>query len=125
MLNPTAGFFEALGRRDHPLLPEEATGTIRFDLVHEQGIDRWFVVIERGDVRVSREEGEADCVIHGSRAVFDQIVSGRSRIYAAWVRNDVRVEGDLRLAALIQRIMPGPPGAQHPREFAEARRRPA
>ncbi|MEV0723350.1 SCP2 sterol-binding domain-containing protein [Micromonospora purpureochromogenes] len=125
MSNPTASFFEALGRRGHEPLLEEATGAIRFDLDHEQGVDHWFVMIDRGDVRVSRDEGEADCVLHSTRANFDRIVDGTTNIYSAWVRNDIRVEGDLRPAALIQRIMPGPSGAHHPREFAQARRRPA
>ncbi|MEH0846409.1 SCP2 sterol-binding domain-containing protein [Micromonospora sp. CPCC 205711] len=126
MSNPTASFFEALGRRGHEPLLKEATGTLRFDLAHDHEVDRWFLVIERGDVRVSRdEEREADCLVHGSRAVFDRIVSGRSHIYAAWVRNELRTEGDVRLARLLQRIMPGPPGAHHPREFARERKRPS
>jgi putative sterol carrier protein len=124
MSNPTASFFEALGRRGHEPLLKEATGTIRFDLDHEQGVDRWLVVLERGDVHVSREGGEADCLVHGSRALFDRIVSGESNLYTAWVRNGLRAAGDLRLARLVQRVMPGPTHAYHPREFAQARRRP-
>ncbi|SCL28861.1 SCP-2 sterol transfer family protein [Micromonospora rhizosphaerae] len=125
MSNPTANFFEDVGRRGHERLLEEASGTIRFDLERDHEVDRWFLVIKRGDVRVSREESRADCVICGSRATFDRIVSGRSHIYAAWVRNELRAEGDVRLARLIQRLMPGPPGAHHPREFARERRSPA
>jgi putative sterol carrier protein len=126
MSNPTASFFEALGRRGHEPLLEDASGIIRFDLAHDHDVDRWFVVITRGDLRVSRdEEGEADCLIRASKAAFDRIVSGRSHIYAAWVRNELRAEGDVRLARFIQRVMPGPPGAHHPREFAHERNRPA
>ncbi|MGC5020090.1 SCP2 sterol-binding domain-containing protein [Micromonospora sp. DT47] len=124
MSNPTASFFEALGRRGHEPLLEEATGTVRFDLEHDHDVDRWFLVIKRGDVRVSQEEeGEVDCLVRGSRAVFDRIVSGRSHLYAAWARSELRAEGDVRLARLVQRIMPGPPGAHHPREFAQERKR--
>lgn len=125
MSNPTAAFFEALGRRGHEPLLQEATGTIRFDLEHDHEVDRWFLVINRGDIRVSREDSGADCVVTGTRAAFDRIVTGRSQIYAAWVRNELRVDGDRRLGRLIQRVMPGPPGAHHPREFAHPRRRPA
>ncbi|OKI51488.1 SCP2 sterol-binding domain-containing protein [Micromonospora sp. CB01531] len=125
MSNPTTSFFEGLGRRGHEALLEEATGTIRFDLTHEQGIDRWVLAIERGDFRVSRDEGEADCVVHSSRAAFDRIVSGQSQIYSAWVRNELRTEGDVRLARLVQRLMPGPPEAHHPRDFVRERRRAA
>lgn len=125
MSDPTTSFFEALGRRGHEALLAEATGTIRFDLTHEQGVDRWWVVIERGDVRVSRNGGEADCLIHGRRATFDRIIGGKSQIYSAWVRNELRAEGDVRLARLFQRAMPGPTGAHHPRDFARERRRAA
>ncbi|MEU5950217.1 SCP2 sterol-binding domain-containing protein [Micromonospora sp. NPDC047465] len=125
MPNPSTSFFEALGRRGHEALLEEVTGTIRFDLTHEQGVDRWLVAIERGDVRVSRDGGEADCALHGSRATFDRIVSGQSQLYPAWLRNEIRAEGDLLLSRTFLRLMPGPPGAQHPRDFGRERRRAA
>ncbi|MCM0674279.1 SCP2 sterol-binding domain-containing protein [Micromonospora phytophila] len=125
MSNPTANFFDALDRRGHEPLLEEAVGSIRFDLEHDHEVDHWLVVIRRGDVHVSREESEADCVFTGSRAVFDRIVTGRSHVYAAWVRNELRAEGDVRLGRFLQRVMPGPPGAHHPREFARREIRPA
>lgn len=125
MSNPTANFFEALGRRGHERLLEEATGTIRFDLEHDHEVDHWSLAIERGDLRVSREKSRADCVVIGSRATFDRIVTGRSQIYAAWVRNELRVEGDRLLARMVQRVMPGPPGAHHPQDLARRRNRPA
>lgn len=124
MSNPTADFFEALGRRGHVRLLEGVSGTIRFDLEHDREVDHWKLVIDRGDVRVSREKSGADCVITGSRATLDRVVTGRSHIYAAWVRNELRAEGDVRLARFVQRVMPGPAGAHHPREFAR-RGRPA
>ncbi|MCP3785708.1 SCP2 sterol-binding domain-containing protein [Micromonospora sp. A3M-1-15] len=123
MSNPSANFFDGLSRRGHEPLLEEATGTIRFDLRHERGIDRWLLIIDRGDVRVSADGGGgADCVVHSSRELFDRIVTGGSHIYTAWVRNELTVEGDIRLARLIQRLMPGPPAAHHPRDFARQRR---
>ncbi|MDH6466102.1 putative sterol carrier protein [Micromonospora sp. A200] len=125
MSNPTADFFEALGRRGHEPLLADAVGSIRFDLGQDQEVDHWLLVIRRGDVRVSREESAADCVLRGSRTTFDRIVTGRSHIYAAWVRNELRAEGDLRLARFLQRVMPGPPGAHHPREFARRKSGPA
>lgn len=125
MSNPTANFFDALGRRGHEPLLEEAVGSIRFDLEQDHEVDHWLLVIRRGDVHVSREESAADCVLRGSRAAFDRIVTGRSHIYAAWVRNELRAEGDVRLARFLQRVMPGPPGAHHPREFARRESGPA
>jgi hypothetical protein len=112
-----------LGR--FPVMIEDrqpATGTVRFDLEHDHGVDHWFLLIRQGDVRVSREERDADCVIRTGKALFDRIVSGEAHMYAAWVRNELRAEGDVRLARLLQRVMPGPPGAHDPRTFARERR---
>ncbi|WP_406044932.1 SCP2 sterol-binding domain-containing protein [Micromonospora sp. NBC_00898] len=125
MSDPTAEFFDGLGRRGHEPLLEEATGTIRFDLKHDHGLDRWFVVIRQGDVRVSRDERESDSVVRAEKGLFDRIVSGEENLYAAWVRNELRAEGEVRLARLMQRVFPGPPGAHHPRMFARERRRQA
>ncbi|SCF23368.1 SCP-2 sterol transfer family protein [Micromonospora viridifaciens] len=125
MSNPTTSFFEALGRRGHEALLGDASGTIRFDLTTERGVDRWLLLIDRGDVRVSRDGGGADCVFRCSRATFDRIVAGQSQIYSAWLRNELRTEGDVRLVRLVQRLLPGSPGARHPRDFARERRRAA
>jgi putative sterol carrier protein len=121
MADPTRELFEALGRRSHEGRFEEASGTIRFDLEHADGVDCWLVAIRHGDIQVSREAREADSVVHADKAVFDQIASGRANLYSAWVRNEVRVAGDIRLARLLQRVFPGPPGAHHPRTFARDR----
>ncbi len=122
MSDPTTSFFEALGRRGHEAHLEDATGTIRFDLTHEGGLDRWFLAIDRGDLRVSRDGGEADCVFHGSRATFDRIVSGQSQVYPAWLRNEIRTEGDVRLLRLFGRLIPEAPGSRHPRDLGRERR---
>ncbi|OZV72707.1 hypothetical protein CA850_32145 [Micromonospora echinospora] len=125
MSDPITSFFKAIGRGGHVDMLEEATGSIRFDLTHEQGVDRWFVAIERGDIRVSRDGGKADCVFHGSRATFDRILAGQSQMYPAWLRNEITTEGDVRLARLFVRLMPAPPEAHHPREFGRQRERAA
>ncbi|MER5334310.1 SCP2 sterol-binding domain-containing protein [Micromonospora sp. NPDC002717] len=123
MSDPTTSFFQALARRGHETLVEDATATMRFELTHEQGVDRWFVEIERGDVRVSRDGGEADCVFYGSRATFDRIIGGQAQMYPAWLRNEIRTEGDVRLFRVFGRLIPAPPGARHPRDFGRERRR--
>jgi putative sterol carrier protein len=125
MSDPTASFFDELGRRGHERLLKEAVGTIRFDLQRDHQVDRWLLMIRQGDLSVSREEREADCVIRTSRALFDRLVAGQTHIYSAWVRNELKVEGDVRLARLFQRVMPGPPSAHHPRRFVRERGRPA
>ena len=125
MSDSAASFFGELGRRGHERLLKEATGTIRFDLEHDHEVDSWFLAITQGDLRVSREPREAQCVMRGSTALFDRLVTGQTHIYSAWVRNELRVEGDVRLARLFQRVLPGPPSAHHPRRFVHERGRPA
>ena len=122
MPDPTAQFFARLGRHGSQPLLEEANGTIRFDLRNEHGVEHWFVEVRQGNVVVSRDDREADCVIHASEALFDRLVRGEEYIYPAWLRNDLGVEGDLGFGRLMQRVFPGPPDAHHPRAFARDRR---
>ncbi|SCG47439.1 SCP-2 sterol transfer family protein [Micromonospora echinaurantiaca] len=125
MSDRTAEFFDRLDRRGHEPLFEGASGTLRVDLVHDRGVDRWFVVITHGGVHVTRADREADAVLRVDRALFDRFVTGEANIYAAWVRNELIAEGDVLLPWLLQRIMPQPAGARHPRTFVAERSRPA
>jgi putative sterol carrier protein len=109
MSDPTAQFFEELGRRGHEPLLAHARGTIRFDLVDGKRTDRWLVSVERGDVAVSRANGEADAVVTGDKALFDSLVSGRQNAMAALLRGAVAAEGRVQLLAVFQRLFPGPP----------------
>lgn len=122
MADRSTEFFDALGRRGKEPVLEGVTGTIRFDLEHDQGIDHWFVSIIDGDIRVSREEREADTIARTTRALFDQFATGDKHIFAAFVRNEITLVGDVRLGRLFERVLPGPPGAHHPRAFALERR---
>ena len=122
MSDRTAQFFDGLNRRRHvPALDVDAA-TMRFDLEHDDQVDHWFMTISRGAVRISRENRDADAVFRTAKELFDRIVTGEASPYAAWVRSEYRVTGDVRLARLFQRLLPGRPGAHHPREFARARR---
>lgn len=124
MTNPTAEFFDKLGRRGHESRLAKVGGTVRFDVEHDQQIDHWFLAISKGDISVSREEGEADAVIHAERASFDRVVTGESKPLAAWLRNEISVEGKFQFLVLLDRLLPGAPGARDPRALArEGRRR--
>lgn len=123
MSDPTATFFGELGRRSHERLLEAVTGTIRFDLATDHRTDCWFLAIRQGDVEIFREHRPADTVVHANRPLFDRLTSGEASSYTAWIRNEISIEGDLGLARLFQRILPGPPNARHPRTLASSRRR--
>lgn len=107
MPDATDEFFEELGRRGHEPLLKKATGTVRFDLLDGGRTDRWRVAIKKGDVSVSRANGQADCVVRTDRATFAGIVAGEVNPMAAVLRGTVGVEGDPELIVLFQRLFPG------------------
>ncbi|SCL29571.1 SCP-2 sterol transfer family protein [Micromonospora pallida] len=124
MWDPTGEFFETVRKRGHEPLLEGAEGTIVFSLSQDHRTNHWFVEIRNGEVRVSREERGADCVVRTDQALFDDMVTGRERMRRAWLRNEVVVEGDLMLLARFERIFPGPPEARHPQAVCGREHRP-
>ncbi|HEX8007815.1 MAG TPA: SCP2 sterol-binding domain-containing protein [Trebonia sp.] len=118
MSDPTAEFFDALGRRRHERLLEES-GTIRFDLAGESETEHWFLEISHGDMSVSRDTRAADLVVRTDRSFFNKIVTGEASMLAAWLRNQVIFEGSLPLSRSFEMTLPGPPGARHPRRDRE------
>jgi putative sterol carrier protein len=121
--DPTEEFFYQLGRRRHETVLEDVDGTIRFDLRDDAGLDQWLVVIKDGDVTVSREAPPADCVVHTTREVFGQMVTGQLHPLPAWLRNLYWMEGNAVLFRLFDRVLPGPAHARDPRDMARYGRR--
>jgi putative sterol carrier protein len=123
MADATAELFEALVERGHEPLLEKATGTVRFDLKEGKKTDRWLVTVVKGDFAVSRQNLRADCIVTADKALFDDIASGRTNAMAALLRGAMRVEGDVQLFVLFQRLLPGPPRSRRPRPTAAPARR--
>ncbi|MEW2589312.1 SCP2 sterol-binding domain-containing protein [Micromonospora aurantiaca] len=105
----------------HPELPETTSGTIRLDLRDDGCTEHWYLTIDRQDVRVDRLAEEADLVVGANREVFDRIAAGRLHPAAALLRNDLAVQGELKLLMTLRRLFPGPPDARDPRDVAGAR----
>lgn len=120
MTDVTDQFFDALARRQHEPLLRKVTGSIRFNLAEGARSQRWLLLIDRGALTVSQADQEADTVIHADRASFDEIVSGRLTPLAAWLRNDIMVQGRFQLLIMLDRLLPGRLGARHPREVGRA-----
>jgi putative sterol carrier protein len=110
MTDATTAFFQDLGARGHEPLLEKATGTMRFDLSNGKRT-RWLVTIEKGDVKVSQRNSQADCVASADKRVFERIVKGEMNAMAAVLRGLIHVDGDPASFVLFQRLFPGPPGA--------------
>ncbi|HEY0696215.1 MAG TPA: SCP2 sterol-binding domain-containing protein [Micromonospora sp.] len=117
MADPVAEFFDEVVRHRYDRL-NQVTGTIRFDLVRGHHVTHWFMTIDRGYVRASRENRDADCRVRLDQALFERILRGEANVYAAWLRNQIVLVGRLYMLDLFQRILPGPPGARDPRRAA-------
>ena len=119
MSDPTAEFFGTLGDRQHERLLEKAVGTIRFDLADDHETEHWFLEITHGDLSVSRDTREADLIVRADHSVFNKLVTGETSWIAAWLRYQLVFEGSSRLARFFELMLPGPPGARHPRRDRE------
>ncbi len=111
-------FFGELGRRGH--LPELAktSGSVRFDLTQDGQVDRWLVVIERGNVRVSHENAPADCTLRADAGLIEGIITGGQNTVTAYLRGAADVTGKTELLVHLRRIFPGPPQAARERKAA-------
>jgi putative sterol carrier protein len=110
IFDPTAEFFAELGSRGHEPLLRKARGSARFDVSDGRRTARWLLVIDKGDIGVSRRNAAADCVVRADRATFDRIVGGELNFMAAALRVEVSVRGDPKLLVLLQRLFPRPSG---------------
>jgi putative sterol carrier protein len=123
MADATSQFFDDLGQRGHEPLLGKTTGTLRFDLQDGKRTDRWLVVMKEGDVKVSRKNGSADCVVRTDKALFDGLVTGELHTLTTFLRGVMTVEGDGELMVLFQRLFPSPPTARGKRHVAGYARR--
>ena len=118
MVDATTTFFEDLGRRGHEPRLSKATGRIRFELRDGNRTQRWLVDIKKGDVAVSRNNGDADCIVRADRTTFDQVVTGEANAMAMILRGLLMAEGQPELVVLFQRLFPGPPRHEKARRAA-------
>jgi putative sterol carrier protein len=118
----TAEFFDELGSRGHEALLRKATGSARFDLVAGKRTERWLVTIDKGDIRVSRRNAAADCVLRADKVSFNKAVAGELNFLTAVLRGEVAVQGDPRLLVLLQRLFPRPEDGPRQRAAGPARR---
>jgi putative sterol carrier protein len=124
MTDATAEFFGSLTQRGHVPLLEKAKGTVRFELVDGKRTDRWLLVVDKGDLAVSRRNAGADCTLRADKALFDRIVGGEVNATAAVLRGAVTIDGDMELLVQLQKLFPGPPAKRRRRpNGANGRRR--
>ncbi|MEU6077510.1 SCP2 sterol-binding domain-containing protein [Micromonospora sp. NPDC047074] len=115
MVDATTRFFEDLDRRGYDPLLDKASGTLRLDLHQGAQTTHWLLRIDRGQVRVSQEDQDADTVIGTSPELFDDLATGREHGIAALLRGDMTVTGNVRLLVQLERLFPSNPDARGPR----------
>ncbi len=110
MEDATVAFLEGLsGRGVEPLLGG-LTAKVRIDLEDGDATDHWLLDVRRGVIDVAHGDGEADSTLRADRATFEELATGRTNAMAAALRGALRIEGDLRILVLIQRLFPAPVG---------------
>ena len=109
MIDVTEEFFAGIAGREDPAL-RKATGTVRFELSHDDTIEHWLVVVDKGMVRAFRapEAIECESVIRADKTLFEEIARGEANTTTAMLRGVVSVEGDLELLLLFQRLIGRP-----------------
>jgi predicted lipid carrier protein YhbT len=103
MSETTHAFFERLATRGHEPLLHSVSGTIRCDI---EDAGNWFVVVNNGALTVSRDTGEADCVMVCHREDFERMVLGKQNPTTLFMQGKMLLTGDIVLAQLFQRLFP-------------------
>ena len=106
--DPTAEFFAELGSRGRERLLTKATGSARFDIVDGKRTECWLLTFDKGELRVSRKNAAADCILRAGKTTFDRAAAGKLNLIAAVLRGEVKVRCDLQLLVLLQRLFPRP-----------------
>ena len=107
MRNPTHDFFNRIGEEGFDPRLGQAKGTLTFEVTGTRP-ELWHVVLDRGAIRVSQEDGEADVTVTADQATFDGIVEGRLNATTATLRGLVHMDGDVDLLFYFQRLFPSP-----------------
>ena len=102
-IDATEVFFNDLSQRRHDPLLEQITGSFCFDLTQGDQSNFYQLTVTKGDMVVSHERGQPDCMIKADRSLFNRIILGESNELAAAMRGDLTIQGDPALIVLLFR----------------------
>jgi hypothetical protein len=119
MASPGDEFFDQLGRRGYEPSLAKVAGTVRVEVVQGLCTEHWYVRMDDGNVRVSRENIAADAVLRIDRDLFDRVFGGGLCLIPPMLRGESDAEGDASLIIALERLRPGRPTRQ-PRELVRA-----
>jgi putative sterol carrier protein len=124
MADPTSDFFERVvhpgGRR-----LGNVTASIRIDLDRGKATEHWLLVIDKGNISVSRKDVKADAALHTDKEIFDRLARGEASPLASMLRGLVQTEGDTELIVLFQGLFPAPRNPLSHQASADMEKQPA
>ena len=110
MGDPVEDFFVGLGQRGYEPLLQHIAGSIRFDLLHGDEVDHWWVGIDRGRVTVQHEDREANSVAKEDRSTLTDVILGRRSALTTFLRGDAAYAGEGEPLVVFQRLFPSRAG---------------
>ncbi len=118
-------FFQELGKKRHVQLLEGRSGTVLVELKNGEKTEakRWYVIIHRGDVSVSRSGSKPDTIFRTDSKTFDAIVAGKMNTIPALLRGLVEIEGRVDLMVALQALYRPSTGSADQRTAGYAGRR--
>jgi hypothetical protein len=105
-MTATSAFFERLADECRDPRFSKVCGSVRFDISEGDDLEQWLLVIDHGDLRVSRSGEPASTVIRVPAQVAEAMARGEVNGLAAIERGEILVDGDLALALRIGRLFP-------------------
>lgn len=123
-VDPIEEFFHRIAARGRDNRLAGLDGTLRVDLQSTRGVEHWLVTARQQNIQVSQHFSDADVVVATNRELFVRVVRGEIDYLSAWLRNEVRLNGNFLLLQLFRIFLPDKVRAQHPRDFAQRERQP-
>lgn len=123
MTQAITDFFQRLEQRGRDPRLYKIQGSMRFDVQGDGTVDHWRLTVDHGRLHVSRDSRQqSDAVTTVEIEDLDRIIRGEDNAASALLRGCMRVEGDWRLAIMLERIFPSPPGTRGPRRRGQEAR---
>jgi putative sterol carrier protein len=118
--DPTTQLFNRISRGGREDSLADVEGRLRFDLNMGDHVEQWAIDVHYGQITVSRDATEPDCVVALDKELLDRIATGQANAMSALLRADIVVSGDVRLLVLLERLLPGPAGARGPQRVSHS-----
>ncbi len=107
MFESVEEFFTALAARHYEPLLHSVSGTVQWDI---DGEGQWNVVINKGNITVSRGAMAAASTLSCSKDCFLALAKGVQNPLTAFLQGKLAIDGNIGLAQVFQRVFENPQG---------------